>query len=972
MIGWKCHIAFIDRVTFESPGQYVAQITKELCTSLLLFFASFSIASAQTSTLCRQMLDNAKRLEAHNDLSKAVQAYLNALNCNSALGSEIGPRLKGVFDKIEEQKRREQQAREQAERLSRHFAFNGEEAAWAYKNGLFAVINRNGDNLTGFLYETPEPFKKGVAIAKINDLDQYRYVFLNAKGREISSHFDFLAPVTETTYFAVRSNINVLYEPGNKESAGIELPVRPDGYFLLRQDSLVGLLDSVGKFILPIEYKYISMFSEGLAPVWENDCWSVVNKKGETVIPCEFKAIWSFFEGMAPAIKDDKWGFINHTGQWAIPARFDSAWSFSNGLAQVKTDSLWGFIDKSGKYSIPPQYEACKLFSNGLAAVKKNGKWGYINSKNLIIIDFVFDEAGSFRDGLAIVKTGATSAIINDKGAILTSTNYGVVDNFGWTFITVDTNYLQGIFDQSTQTVLMPAYQFLHAVNDSIFIALKNVEDTEWGVVDRQNNIILPFTYEDILASGTGDYFFVKKNSRYQIVDKRGSPVYYNDPVLVFPDLSYFVRINDWVVFSGPGWHDGVGIVYQYREIYDGLSKFIPFESGGKKGFADRSGRIVFKPDFEEVQPFSRGCAAVRSGEKWGYIDTAGNWIIPPSFKNASPFNEGTAVVKSLDDRIMLIDKSGKNLLPDIQIAGWPFTEGCILAEKENRFGFVDLQGTWIINPEYDNALPFTEGLASATLDGKSGFIDKQGRWIIPPVYEETIAFTGGIAIVSIDTSSGIIDKNGNVLLPIEYQNVMISDNDPNNEKRIVLRNHENKYCRIIICSKHASGEKDAFLLEENGSLKFLKPDEYIESGFSDSRYHYLSDGLLTTQSVEGYRIVNGSLQEILPARYSSIMLVGYRIYLTEQNGRYGLFAPDYNILLPCNYEKIGFVSEENSWIRVQQNSKWGWVDKTGKTMIPCRFDAATPFKNGKARVMQLPYPDEFKINYKGEMLLGQ
>ena len=96
------------------------------------------------------------------------------------------------------------------------------------------------------------------------------------------------------------------------------------------------------------------------------------------------------------------------------------------------------------------------------------------------------------------------------------------------------------------------------------------------------------------------------------------------------------------------------------------------------------------------------------------------------------------------------------------------------------------------------------------------------------------------------------------------------------------------------------------------------------------------------------------------------------RLYksLLEQNGRFGLYAPDHGVLLPCNYEEIGYLKEEKDWIRVKQNGKWGWVDKKGKVMIPIRYDAIAPFEDGKAPVIQLPYEDHFFINYQGEFLL--
>jgi len=34
-----------------------------------------------------------------------------------------------------------------------------------------------------------------------------------------------------------------------------------------------------------------------------------------------------------------------------------------------------------------------------------------------------------------------------------------------------------------------------------------------------------------------------------------------------------------------------------------------------------------------------------------------------------------------------------------------------------------------------------------------------------------------------------------------------------------------------------------------------------------------------------------------------------------------------------------------DEWVMVLKNGKWGWVDHSGKVIIPCRYDAATPVK---------------------------
>ena len=36
---------------------------------------------------------------------------------------------------------------------------------------------------------------------------------------------------------------------------------------------------------------------------------------------------------------------------------------------------------------------------------------------------------------------------------------------------------------------------------------------------------------------------------------------------------------------------------------------------------------------------------------------------------------------------------------------------------------------------------------------------------------------------------------------------------------------------------------------------------------------------------------------------------------------------------------------------RVKQDNKWGYIDKTGKEVIPCKYDVAIFFSEGLARI---------------------
>ena len=124
-----------------------------------------------------------------------------------------------------------------AERLARFLNFNKENAAWAYNtdSSRFAVIDRDGNRLTDFVYENPEPFHNGVAVAQVEN----QYVFVNEKGNEMSRRYDYLIPTTENRYIGGTSKERWILDNIGKELS--ELPTdfeerRDDGFRVIVKD----------------------------------------------------------------------------------------------------------------------------------------------------------------------------------------------------------------------------------------------------------------------------------------------------------------------------------------------------------------------------------------------------------------------------------------------------------------------------------------------------------------------------------------------------------------------------------------------------------------------------------------------------------------------------------------------------------------------------------------------------------------
>lgn len=74
------------------------------------------------------------------------------------------------------------------------------------------------------------------------------------------------------------------------------------------------------------------------------------------------------------------------------------------------------------------------------------------------------------------------------------------------------------------------------------------------------------------------------------------------------------------------------------------------------------------------------------------------------------------------------------------------YSNGIILLEKDERYGYMNYTGAWIAQPIYTNATTFSEGLAVLTLsNGKMGMIDTKGNIIVPFQYDHISNPSSGI-----------------------------------------------------------------------------------------------------------------------------------------------------------------------------------------------------------------------------------
>jgi hypothetical protein len=125
------------------------------------------------------------------------------------------------------------------------------------------------------------------------------------------------------------------------------------------------------------------------------------------------------------------------------------------------------------------------------------------------------------------------------------------------------------------------------------------------------------------------------------------------------------------------------------------------------------NGNVAITPSYKTVGYFVNGLAwAKTESGNVGFINLKGNWVIEPKLKAAKDFSaDGIARVKL--ESWTFIDKSGTEITPPNADSYGDFSDGLAYCKSGKKVGFIDTNGKWVIEPQFDKVRGFKNGYAA-------------------------------------------------------------------------------------------------------------------------------------------------------------------------------------------------------------------------------------------------------------------
>ncbi|MEM7575839.1 MAG: WG repeat-containing protein [Planctomycetota bacterium] len=267
------------------------------------------------------------------------------------------------------------------------------------------------------------------------------------------------------------------------------------------------------------------------------------------------------------------------------------------------------------------------------------------------------------------------------------------------------------------------------------------------------------------------------------------------EPDIQFTELYPFESNGKWGYFDRTG-REVVAPRFDHADYFYGLGLV---ELGGMAGYIDADGHFVIKPTYAldpnepndvAARPFWEGLAAVRVNGAWGFINHRGDWQIVPKFighdgfDTVGDFSDGLAwfrdTVSGQDgtyDAYGFIDATGKIALNPKWLAVNDFGEGLAGAVHKGYWGFIDRAGEFAIRPKFDGVGVFHEGLAPAKKDNLWGYVNRRGNWHMDPTFVEAGNFLDGVAPVKTEDGWGYLDRYGEWIIPPRFDRAFAFEN---------------------------------------------------------------------------------------------------------------------------------------------------------------------------------------------------
>ena len=270
-----------------------------------------------------------------------------------------------------------------------------------------------------------------------------------------------------------------------------------------------------------------------------------------------------------------------------------------------------------------------------------------------------------------------------------------------------------------------------------------------------------------------------------------------------------------------------------------------------------------------------------------------------------------------------------------------------------------------------------SSSLFRVVVGGRAGYIDGTGRMAIAPKFDPYYVeptsgdFLEGVALVSVSEARGFIDESGKVL---NFDGLKVSDSysgsltvatRSSEPGRILIVDRAGRVVATVNALWVGPFSEELAAIAENTSGRFNPNAPFgHRRGYIDPRGNIViapkfaytgpfAEGLAAVAE-DGRCWVSGWGGSQFPAPSAPVQLTGCGPLAADSVTRpchHGYIEKTGRWIIPARYELAQDFAHNRAGVRVR--GKWGFIDRTGAEIAPFRFDEVRPFSDDRAAVRE-------------------
>jgi hypothetical protein len=479
----------------------------------------------------------------------------------------------------------------------------------------------------------------------------------------------------------------------------------------------------------------------------------------------------------------------------------------------------------------------------------------------------------------------------------------------------------------------------------------------EFGLVNLQNQVIIPLQYKNIASLGTLRYAVQNRDNKIALFSEDGK------------------SITDFSIDSLSQFYKGYSIIYQkglqglinregeiklpthYSRIKITETGAIQVQLPGEWKYLNHKNEELSKIIADDLVSVSQHRSIIFLGGKYGLLDERNRIILPLQWSSMQEVKPSVFLVGN-KNKLGVIDADGKSILPLVYDSIKLTPIGYRLFEKNEGWQLANTSGEIITQKKYETLNRFNGSSWVVLSRGFYGVVNTKGEEFIHCVFDSIGDRTSNYVAVKFKKQYGIIDHRENWKLAPQAFPIQLA-----NDACYLIREKENSFLKsfdgkvISFTPYRVKFEPTHWveILPDGRQNKFdYNGMRYVPVSFASAeafatpstKEFQLSEGLLGIRRDDKFGFVDARGSLVIANRYDSVADFREGLAPVKLIGKWGFLNKQDQLIIQPNYEAV--TPFYNGFSIVKRNGKTGVINVSGKPVLDVKYESIQRLPDGK------------------------